>query len=354
VRGPDAKGKVNASLATISESLSAGREGTAVAEAVLGELEKGANELRGAVAAVPDDTFRPALEREIGTSLLPLQALGRDILMLQRAGQAIALMADSSIKTALSAFLAQAGEDLDAFRRSVGSWYNDVMDHATGWYKRNTQRILLFIALVLCTLNNVDTVSLVGHLSTDPELRAAASTQARSFIESSSSRATSTDLPAKGSDTANPLVTGSDSAARYKAALEATRLPLWWSRDEWNALLYSEESRKAPGTPQVHGTSGSAGKTAPKGATGSDDRPEGNGTSTISSRFSPNLALILSKLTGLTLSILAVSMGAPFWFDLLNKLVNVRLVGKRPEPTVDDTPPGSPPTSVDSTAQTRV
>jgi hypothetical protein len=374
----DAKAKVGGSLANIDESLKAAREGTAVADAVLGELEKGTNELRGAVAAVPDDALRAALEREIGTSLLPLQALGRDILTLQRAGQAVALMADSSIKTALSAFLAQAGEDLDAFRRSVGSWYNDVMDHATGWYKRNTQRILALIALVLCTLNNVDTVSLVGHLSTNPELRAAASTQARSVIDASlSSKQTSTTLPAKGGDLTNPQVTDAESAARYKAALEATRLPLWWTRQEWHDLWYTagqaegkaadqaaagaarvssapvqDQSPASPKTAinavQANVTGGSAEEKAAKGAGASDVSRMGSEASTISHSFAPNLTLLLSKLTGLTLSILAVSMGAPFWFDLLNKLVNVRLVGKRPDPTVDNAPPASPPTSVNS------
>jgi hypothetical protein len=36
---------------------------------------------------------------------------------------------------------------------------------------------------------------------------------------------------------------------------------------------------------------------------------------------------ILSKLIGLLLTVLAVSLGAPFWFDLLNKFVNIRGTG---------------------------
>jgi len=37
------------------------------------------------------------------------------------------------------------------------------------------------------------------------------------------------------------------------------------------------------------------------------------------------------KLMGLFLTTGAVSLGAPFWFDVLNKLVNIRSSGKRPE-----------------------
>ncbi len=31
------------------------------------------------------------------------------------------------------------------------------------------------------------------------------------------------------------------------------------------------------------------------------------------------------------LTVLALSMGAPFWFDLLNKIMNVRYAGKSPD-----------------------
>jgi hypothetical protein len=38
----------------------------------------------------------------------------------------------------------------------------------------------------------------------------------------------------------------------------------------------------------------------------------------------------LAALVGWALIALAVSQGAPFWFDLLNKLVNLRSTGQRP------------------------
>lgn len=43
---------------------------------------------------------------------------------------------------------------------------------------------------------------------------------------------------------------------------------------------------------------------------------------------------ILSKAVGLFLTGLAVSLGAPFWFDTLNKFVNLRSTGTKPEKTV--------------------
>ena len=38
------------------------------------------------------------------------------------------------------------------FKLKVESWYDDVMDRSTGWYKRNTQYILLVIGLVIAVL----------------------------------------------------------------------------------------------------------------------------------------------------------------------------------------------------------
>jgi hypothetical protein len=40
---------------------------------------------------------------------------------------------------------------------------------------------------------------------------------------------------------------------------------------------------------------------------------------------------MLDILFGWSLTIVAVSMGAPFWFDFLNKLMNIRNAGKKPE-----------------------
>jgi len=50
------------------------------------------------------------------------------------------------------------------------------------------------------------------------------------------------------------------------------------------------------------------------------------------------------KVIGILLTAVAASLGAPFWFDMLSKLVNIRAVGKAPvktaatpEPTVSST-----------------
>jgi hypothetical protein len=41
----------------------------------------------------------------------------------------------------------------------------------------------------------------------------------------------------------------------------------------------------------------------------------------------------LERLAGWLLTVIAISLGAPFWFDLLNRFMNLRSSGKRPEET---------------------
>jgi hypothetical protein len=43
------------------------------------------------------------------------------------------------------------------------------------------------------------------------------------------------------------------------------------------------------------------------------------------------LAYIMDRIPGWLLTALAISLGAPFWFDLLNKFINLRAVVNRPE-----------------------
>jgi hypothetical protein len=58
----------------------------------------------------------------------------------------------------------------------------------------------------------------------------------------------------------------------------------------------------------------------------------------------------LSRLLGWILTTTAVSLGSPFWFDLLNKFMNLRNAGKKP----DDTPPSKQNSGVASAPPTQV
>lgn len=45
--------------------------------------------------------------------------------------------------------------------------------------------------------------------------------------------------------------------------------------------------------------------------------------------------LLVAKIIGLAATVLAIMMGAPFWFDVLNKVSNLRSSGPKPVKTED-------------------
>jgi hypothetical protein len=60
----------------------------------------------------------------------------------------------------------------------------------------------------------------------------------------------------------------------------------------------------------------------------------------------------LTKLAGLTITALAISLGAPFWFDILQKFMNVRGTGTKPDTAATEIRKQAVPTVTVSTVKT--
>jgi hypothetical protein len=79
-----------------------------------------------------------------------------------------------------------------------------------------------------------------------------------------------------------------------------------------------------------------------------------NAQSTDARRIPTNAAEDLVKLLGLLLTGIALTFGAPFWFDLLKKFVGIRSSGAEPQPAQTGPPSGAPsePAKVEVTVKT--
>ena len=146
---------------------------------------------------------------------------------------------------------------------SVADWFDSGMDRVSGWYKRETQLILLGIGIVLAVAANVDTLAVAHTLYRDENVRAQAVVIANQVRADSS-------------------VTAREAVSR----LENIRLPIGWPRS-YNI----------------------------------SDNPMIAWPSTI---------------LGWMLTALAVSLGAPFWFDLLNKVMVIRSTVKPHEKSPEE------------------
>ena len=81
----------------------------------------------------------------------------------------IETLPDDDLKKVLRQFLREAESDVDVFKGKVQTWYNDVMDRASGWYKRYTQKILVGMGFLIAIVFNADTLAIYERLESDPE-----------------------------------------------------------------------------------------------------------------------------------------------------------------------------------------
>ncbi len=180
----------------------------------------------------------------------------------------------------LMRMMTDAQDDRDKFRESLEHWYDDTMDRVSGWYKRYVQRIILVISIVLVASLNVDSINIAQVLWRLPTERAAVATAAAREAGSSAN--------------------AGQNADQVVRSISALKLPLGW--------------------------------TPPHVTTVSPAGPKVTAVSTDPQHVPLGVASWLIKLLGLLLTVLALSLGAPFWFEALTKLGSLRQSGPKPKP----------------------
>jgi hypothetical protein len=182
--------------------------------------------------------------------------------------------------------------DLDKVRKTIEDWYDGTMDRVSGWYTRRTGRYLAVIGLLAAVLLNVDAITVVQRLVQDKALRQAVVAQADKYVT-------------PGTEVNDKLKElQSATFKQLHVELDQIGLPIGWhAADEggWR-LPYP--------APQMC--------------------PPASGSTEPTCNFTWG-ALVRSVL-GWMATALAIMLGAPFWFDVLNKFMIVRSTIKKPGP----------------------
>jgi hypothetical protein len=201
-------------------------------------------------------------------------------------GAAKAAKASGDIKRALDK--AQLPEELDQamrglidnvdttindLRENLQTWFDNSMKRISGWYKRRLQVISFFVAVLLAVSLNVDTIAVGQSLWQNPILRAEIADEAAVAVEA-----------CRGKE--NP--------------------------EDCSFLKETEKPRERL-------------KKFPIGWTKSADGGPTNGP------------CFFIKIIGWLITALAVSLGAPFWFDVLDKLNSIRSAGIKPKEIAEKT-----------------
>ena len=171
---------------------------------------------------------------------------------------------------ALVVLIDASSHDLVQVRESIEYWFNSTMDRVSGWYKRRVQVILFCVAVCLAASMNLDSIAIGNRLAVDPALRSSLIATATEYAHDPSNR--------EIKDAALPESAEAWRRIEHRATLVEHNL------DRLNSLGLPLGWQRLPVGPYAW----------------------------------------FAKLAGLLATALAASLGAPFWFDLLNRFMVVR------------------------------
>lgn len=191
----------------------------------------------------------------------------------------------TDLRQTLLTLYADASDDLEKFKQNIEVWFNNGMDRVNGWYKRRSQGVTLVVAAAIVLVLNVDAITIFRHLQTYPVLGQAIVGQATQFARDPAPRA--------GGD----VVTLAVQFATVEHKLDELTLPIGWV------------------------TAGSTAAQQQRGQVLPGSWSDGAAVWT----------LLRQHAAGWILTALAAMLGAPFWFDMLNRVISVRSTGKPPE-----------------------
>jgi len=181
-----------------------------------------------------------------------------------------------------------AAGDAQKARENIEFWFDTAMDRISGWYKRRSQRALFVIGLVVAVGLNIDTVRILRELMTNKAKREAVVAIATNYAK---------QQPPATSDVTQQFSTASKE-------LGTLGLPLGWPscpKCDQRKLKIADRCWQEF---WVRNISGAGGLT----------------------------------IFGWLLTAFAVCLGAPFWFDVLNKFIVVRSTVKPKEKSGTEAP----------------
>ncbi len=284
--------RIRREIVTAAVVAEAAKSGAATPEAKRSEAEKIKAAVKETLSkTVYDHPLIGGLSVKNKPSYVPAASFAAALLFVLRDGmsgglasqaeQGIAAIGDTNptLCKALTTIAQEAQGDWDKLKTGVETWFDASMDRLSGDYKRFQQICVFTMGLLVAVSCNVDAVRIVRQLYSEPGLRAAMTKNAGDFLQ------------AKGSSgvqsTSDQAVAAQITAiGKAQSQLLAGAIPVGWT-------------------------------TIPK----------------IGRQYI-NLADVLAwwpNVAGWFITALAGMLGAPFWFNTLQKLVNLRGTGPKPK-----------------------
>ncbi len=199
--------------------------------------------------------------------------------------------------------------------KNIAGHFDDVMDRLSGVYAKRMKWFSFWISMIFVVAVNADSINIFNTLMSDDELRK------QLVISAEAQTKLSTDL----ADTNNKIAEeeAKTEANQNKEALEKLKAEQAKLTKQKTLILKDASSQLPIGW----------------------ECPTDPALVALSANFVcyqgpafDHVQVFLKQLLGWVISGLAVSLGAPFWFGMLQRLVNIRAVGVEPKRSGEDTP----------------
>ena len=214
--------------------------------------------------------------------------------------------------------------DIVKFKLQLEAWFDRTMEQCLEWYKRKIRMVLLVLGFMMAWFFNADTFTIIHKLSTDKDAREKLVSMATAYVANNKA--------VKIDSVQNDSAVTSTQIKQYNQKLDSlleVKKKLDVDIQEANTLLglggwlpdsieFKIDSVK--GRVPLSGTFEKS--ILPQGTV----KP--NQKNYIHFSLYEKLCYLFSLLSlhfwGFLITAIAISLGAPFWFDLLNKLMRLR------------------------------
>jgi len=227
--------------------------------------------------------------RDFATALLSVLKDGSASTSIAQTKKAILTLPDGDLKTQLLAFIDAGANDIDKLRTRIETWFDDCMERLSGIYTRSTQYLMLVLGLVIAVGMNIDSIHLAKALWEQPAMSKAISDGAAHFVSDNGANLFCPDGAPANTCKKIDLKT-------IQTVIDQQMLPIGRKDADFFGCRTIVQDGKLMADPDCN-----------------------------------TAAWEEWTVSGWLVTAFAVSLGAQFWFGLLNQLINLRATGDKPD-----------------------
>jgi hypothetical protein len=214
-------------------------------------------------------------------------------------------------------------------RAAIEQWFDSFMTRVSQWFAMNTRWITVALAVVLSFTMHIDSVQVLQQLTEDTETRAKVLAMSASLLDQSPASVGSVEV--RYSDALKDVV--GNNAAKFTDGTDASALPTITTRSEASDWIGTHVRLRADKDVLVTQYNDAVDSKLTEAIDRAIDRAktlQGDLTSAGISFPPPGhtpadwLALTSPHFWGMAASVLFLSLGAPFWFNLLKNMTSLK------------------------------